>query len=224
MTMVAATTTTSNTAGTSTTAKSAESKISSDFDTWMTLLTTQLQNQDPFDPVDSTQYTAQLAQFSAVEQQVRTNDLLTSLVSANTSSDMASMAEWIGKEVRLAASGSFEGEPITIYAKPNASAARAELVVRDAYGNEVDRFAINAGESEIDWDGSKSTGGTVPYGSYSFEVESFGAGGASLGASDAEIFAQVKEVRRSGNTLSLVLPDGTYVDAANISAVRAAQG
>ncbi len=224
MTTVAATTSTGTTAGTSAAAKSTTSKLSSDFDTWMTLLTTQLQNQDPFNPVDSTEYTAQLAQFSAVEQQVRTNDLLTSLVSANTSSDMASMAEWIGKEVRIAASGSFEGQPITVYASPNAGAAQAQLVVRDAYGTEVDRFAINVGDSEIDWDGTKSTGGTLPYGSYSFEVESFGAEGASLGTKEAEIFAQVKEVRRSGNALNLVLPDGTYVDVAAISAVRASQG
>ena len=40
------------------------------------LLTAQVQNQDPLEPLDATAFTEQLATFSALEQQVRTNDLL----------------------------------------------------------------------------------------------------------------------------------------------------
>jgi flagellar basal-body rod modification protein FlgD len=40
------------------------------------LLMTQLANQNPLDPTDPTQFTSQLAQFSALEQQVNSNTTL----------------------------------------------------------------------------------------------------------------------------------------------------
>ncbi|MEA2888407.1 MAG: flagellar basal-body rod modification protein FlgD, partial [Bradyrhizobium sp.] len=64
----------------------AGSTLAGNFQTFLTLLTTQLQNQNPMDPLDTNQFTSQLVQFSSVEQQLKTNDLLTTLVSANTAS------------------------------------------------------------------------------------------------------------------------------------------
>jgi flagellar basal-body rod modification protein FlgD len=55
--------------------------ITADFQTFLQLLTTQLKNQDPLNPMESTEYATQLATFSGVEQQVRTNELLESLSS-----------------------------------------------------------------------------------------------------------------------------------------------
>jgi flagellar basal-body rod modification protein FlgD len=54
----------------------ARSAFSEDFDTFLTLLTAQVENQDPLAPLDSTQFVEQLATFSALEQQVTTNDHL----------------------------------------------------------------------------------------------------------------------------------------------------
>ena len=51
-------------------------KISSDFETFLRMLTVQMQNQDPLNPIQSSDFAVQLATFSGVEQQVRTNDLL----------------------------------------------------------------------------------------------------------------------------------------------------
>ena len=60
-------------------AANAAGTISSDFETFLRLLTTQMQNQDPLNPMESTEFASQLAQFSAVEQQVRSNELLVGL-------------------------------------------------------------------------------------------------------------------------------------------------
>ena len=57
--------------------------IAGNFDTFLQLLTTELQNQNPLDPLDTNQFTQQLVQFSGVEQQLKTNDYLSSLVTAN---------------------------------------------------------------------------------------------------------------------------------------------
>ncbi|MDV7144775.1 flagellar hook capping FlgD N-terminal domain-containing protein [Tropicimonas sp. TH_r6] len=199
---------------------SSSTAISSDFETWMSLLTAQLQNQDPFDPVDSTEYTAQLAQFSSVEQQVLTNDLLGDLISVSTSSDMASMAEWVGKEVRVATPADYLGNPIEVHASSDPVAYSAQLVVKGPYGSEVGRFPIDTGESDVMWEGTDSEGKAVSWGSYSFEVESFDSNGVSLGVDDAEIYTEVLEVQRVGDQYALVLPNGSAVTTDDVSAVR----
>src|SRR5436309_15221289 len=58
-----------------------DATLAGNFQTFLTLLTTQLQNQNPLDPLDTNQFTQQLVQFAGVEQQLRTNDQLASLVS-----------------------------------------------------------------------------------------------------------------------------------------------
>ena len=57
------------------------SMLGQNYETFLSLLTAQLKNQDPTAPVDSNAFTAQLVQMSGVEQQLLTNQLLTSLVS-----------------------------------------------------------------------------------------------------------------------------------------------
>ncbi|WP_367648781.1 flagellar hook capping FlgD N-terminal domain-containing protein [Ruegeria arenilitoris] len=53
--------------------------LASDFVTFLKMLTIQARNQDPLKPLDASEYASQLAQFSMVEQQVQTNDLLSTL-------------------------------------------------------------------------------------------------------------------------------------------------
>jgi flagellar basal-body rod modification protein FlgD len=43
-------------------------------DDFLNLLVTQLQHQDPLNPAESTEFTAQLAQFSSLEQLSNIND------------------------------------------------------------------------------------------------------------------------------------------------------
>ena len=48
--------------------------IADNFDTFLTLLTTQLRHQNPLDPLDTNDFTAQLVQFTQVEQTIKQND------------------------------------------------------------------------------------------------------------------------------------------------------
>ena len=57
-----------------------DDRIADNFQTFLTLLTTQLQNQNPLDPLDTNQFTQQLVQFAGVEQQLKSNDQLKSLI------------------------------------------------------------------------------------------------------------------------------------------------
>jgi flagellar basal-body rod modification protein FlgD len=54
------------------------------FNSFLKLLTTELKYQDPTNPLDPTQTVTQLATFSAVEQAVNTNSLLSKLIDVST--------------------------------------------------------------------------------------------------------------------------------------------
>jgi flagellar basal-body rod modification protein FlgD len=67
-----------------------------DKDSFLKLLVAQLQHQDPTSPQDSSQWTAQMAQFSTVEQ---LTNLASSTAASAKSSSMAQAVSLIGHEV-----------------------------------------------------------------------------------------------------------------------------
>ncbi len=56
------------------------------------MLTVQMKNQDPLNPIQSSDFAVQLATFSGVEQQVRTNELLSRLAEGFASSGMTGLS------------------------------------------------------------------------------------------------------------------------------------
>jgi flagellar basal-body rod modification protein FlgD len=90
------------TSNASTRITSGSASLASNFETFLTLLTTQLRNQDPLSPLDSNEFTAQLTQMAGVEQQLLTNDLLTSLLAAQSAGGLDNASNYIGKEVTAA--------------------------------------------------------------------------------------------------------------------------
>src|SRR5262245_59416378 len=73
--------------------------IAGNFQTHLTLLTTQLKNQNPLDPLDTNQFTAQLVQFAQVEQQLKSNDQLTTLVSLQQTAQATQALDYVGQNV-----------------------------------------------------------------------------------------------------------------------------
>src|SRR6476659_8686345 len=71
--------------------------LAGNFQTFLTLLTTQLKNQNPLDPLDTNQFTQQLVQFAQVEQQLKTNDQLTTLVSLQQTAQSTQALTFVGK-------------------------------------------------------------------------------------------------------------------------------
>lgn len=86
-------------------ATAAASSATVNYDAFLQLLVTELKHQDPMKPLDPTQTVSQLASFSAVEQAVKTNALLSSLAA---NSALAQASELIGHAVS-APDGSVSG-------------------------------------------------------------------------------------------------------------------
>src|ERR1051326_8816483 len=72
-------------------------QIAGNFNSFLTLLTTQLQNQNPLDPLDTNQFTQQLVQFAGVEQQLKTNDSLSQLVTRQQTTQATQALGFVGK-------------------------------------------------------------------------------------------------------------------------------
>ncbi|MBG0808617.1 flagellar hook assembly protein FlgD [Methylosinus sp. H3A] len=94
------TSTTAVTNATATTNSSATSSSSSTqtlgYDQFLTLLVTEMKYQDPTKPMDPTQTVSQLASFSSVEQAVKTNSTLTSILNSNL---LTQASSFIGKTI-----------------------------------------------------------------------------------------------------------------------------
>lgn len=211
-------------ATTTTTATSATAgrQQASDYDTFLKMLTTQMQNQDPLNPIDSADYAVQLATFSGVEQQTKTNQLLETLAARFDLLGMSELAGWVGNEARADVPVQYGGTPVTIAPEPDARADRAVLVVRNAAGAVVSRDDLVLPARPFDWQGTDMTGAPLPPGRYSLSVESH-AGETLLRTDPVESFARIDEVRGGEGGTRLVLAGGTEVAAGAVTALRAAR-
>jgi len=141
---------------------------------FLQLLVAQLQNQDPLNPADATEFTAQLAQFSSLEQMFNMNESLQELSSLSGDMERISALNLIGREVTARTDLlRFEGVPVQLgYVLPE-SAARVEAHILDANNNTVATLTPPsklAGEHNLVWDGTGDTGVQVPTGSYRVAV------------------------------------------------------
>lgn len=196
--------------------------ISSDFDTFLKLLTTQLENQDPLNPIDSTDYATQLATFSGVEQQTKTNQLLEGLSGQMGLLGMSQLAAWVGQEARSDASVWMDGDPVTVQAQPAAMADRAVLVVRDGDGAVVAREEINPAGGEFQWLGGDAEGNPLPPAAYTLSVESWREGEV-LGSSPVQSYGRILEARNGAAGTTLVLEGGIEIPTDRITALRVPQ-
>ncbi|MEM7472408.1 MAG: flagellar hook capping FlgD N-terminal domain-containing protein [Pseudomonadota bacterium] len=179
----------------------ATTELSSDFETFLVMLTAQMKNQDPLNPLDSQDFATQLATFSSVEQQVKTNDLLEALGSKFTASQLGEMASWVGMEARMAIPRQFDGEPIEIVPNPPVIADKTELVVWNDLGVEVQRINIPVSDESYFWDGKDADSDAFPNGEYSFGVVAYNDG-EQIDEMVPEVFVEIKEVRTlNGETL-----------------------
>ena len=213
---------TANAASAAASAPQTKAVLSSDFETFIKMLTTQAKYQDPLEPLDSSEYAAQLAQFSMVEQQVLSNDLLTALTNQLGSSAMGQMAGWIGMEGRTTAPVQFNTTPLTILPTPPTGAQAMELVVYNAHGTEVDRGAIPVSSDPVVWAGVAQNGQALPSGLYHFEVEATGSAGTNLPATQAAAYARIVEVQNLGAEARVIFTGGAQASAASITALREA--
>ena len=167
-------------------------RLAENFETFLSLLTTQLKNQDPLSPMDGNQFTQQLVQMTGVEQQLLSNQLLTSLV--NKGSDaIGSAVNLIGKEVTAEKTTAemVKGQAAWSYELPS-EAHMATVEVRNAAGQvvsswDVDEKLLTKGRHDLVWNGTVTKDGVAlpdkaTSGTYTLSVKAWALNGKPIEA------------------------------------------
>lgn len=188
----------------------ANAALSQNYETFLKLLTSQLSNQDPLNPVDSSQFTQQLVQYSQVEQQIKTNDKLESLLSEGRIAGASAGLAFIGHVATVAsptaALGQDGGASWTYDA--NGAVGDVKLSVLDAKGHVVFSKTEPAGDGKVKftWDGRNTLGARQAPGAYTLKI-----GAADVNGDDvaAKISTMLKITGIAPND-----GDGSYLTAA----------
>jgi flagellar basal-body rod modification protein FlgD len=166
-TVVSAPATSTGTSTPTTAGSTATTGIADNFQTFLTLLTTQLQNQNPLDPLDTNQFTAQLVQFAGVEQQLKSNDQLKSLVDLEKSAQSTQALVYVGNTVAVDGSTAQFNTSATwnLNAPKDTSAT---IAITNAAGQTVysGNFSLSQGNASFVWDGKGNDGTQWPPGTY----------------------------------------------------------
>ena len=141
---------------------------------FMMLLVAQLKNQDPLSPDDPTEFTAQLAQFSSLEQLYNINDSMESLAASNADSDRLSTLGTIGKDVVFAGDKTtFSGKPIEFGYSLSGPASEVTISLRQdgATLATINGSDLTKGNHFLTWDGLTDDGSPAPIGDYDIVID-----------------------------------------------------
>ena len=141
--------------------------IADNFQTFLTLLTTQLQNQNPLDPLDTNQFTQQLVQFAGVEQQLKSNDQLKSLIEIEKSAQATQALVYVGNTVAVDGSkAQFDKSATWNFQSEKDTSATITITNSTGQTAFTGSYALKQGNSSFVWDGKGNDGVQWPAGTY----------------------------------------------------------
>jgi flagellar basal-body rod modification protein FlgD len=170
-------------------------EIASNFTTFLQLLTTQLQNQDPLSPMDTNQFTQQLVEFAGVEQQMKSNDSLTTLVSLQQAAQTTSALQLVGATVVVNGATTQLANSQATWSLSSTQPATATISIADSTGRTAytGTDTVNSGSQNFVWNGVGNDGTIWPAGNYTLTATAVSASGQSTAVS-TQIQAPVDSV------------------------------
>ena len=172
-------------------------------DDFMKLLMAQMRAQDPLDPMDNADFSAQLAQFSALEQMQNVNKNIEDLIQLQASINNNMAIDLIDKSVTAPGNNLTitDGKPDSISYELGKDAASVTISIYDSGNNLVASIitgAETAGMQEFIWDGKDLNGNALPDDNYIFKV-------SAVDSSDLPI---VTKTHQKSKVTGIVFEDG----------------
>mgnify|MGYP001608363405 CR=1 FL=1 len=185
--------------------------IANNFQTFLTLLTTQLKNQNPLDPLDTNQFTQQLVQFAQVEQQMKSNDQLATLVALDKTAQSTAALAYVGSTVVVDGSTAPLVNGSASWTLNTSKPSTATVTIRDSTGQTAysGTFSVNPGNQAFVWDGRGNDGRLWPEGSYTLTATGVDANKQSVAIS-TEVQATVDSVDLTQNPPLLSINGQNY--------------
>ena len=158
--------------------------LAGNFQTFLTLLTTQLQNQNPLDPLDTNQFTQQLVEFASVEQQLKTNDSLSTLVLLEQTAQSTQALTFVGKTAVVNGNTAALTNSQATWELNVPSNSNVNVSIANSSGQTVfsGTYAVNAGNNQpFTWNGQGNDGTQWPDGQYTLTATATDSSGNSVG-------------------------------------------
>jgi flagellar basal-body rod modification protein FlgD len=208
---ITSTPTTSSPSSNKSSAKSSNETLASNFTTFLQLLTTQLQNQSPLDPLDTNQFTQQLVQFAQVEQQLKSNDQLASLIELQQATQTSYALGFVGKTVAVDGSTAQYTSGTTRWNFNVEKPSTVSITITSENGQTAytGSYTVQAGEQSFLWDGKSKDGAQWPEGKYKLTATAKDASGKTVGVS-TEIEGVVESVDLTQNPPMLKVSGETF--------------
>ncbi len=156
--------------------------LAKNFSQFLTLLTTQLKNQNPLDPLDTNQFTQQLVQFAQVEQQLKQNDQLATLVSLQKTAQSTAALGFVGETVVVDGSTASLANGQANWSLNVPKPATVTINIRNSTGQNVfsGSYTMQAGVNDFTWDGKSTNGTQWPSGNYTMTVTAKDTSGQNI--------------------------------------------
>ena len=159
--------------------------LAGNFTTFLQLLTTQLKNQNPLDPLDTNQFTQQLVQFAQVEQQLKSNDQLSTLVGLQKTAQQTQALAFVGMKVSVEGKTAELKDGKATWGFNVTKPATATVNIVNSAGATVytGTFSVNSGAQNFSWDGRNNAGVLQTNGTYTLSVTAKDASGQTTAVS-----------------------------------------
>jgi len=160
--------------------------LAGNFQTFLTLLTTQLKNQDPLTPLDTNQFTQQLVQFASVEQQLKTNNQLTTLVSLQQTAQSTQALTFVGKTAAVDGSTAALSQGQATWKLSVPTNSNVSISIANSTGQAVltGTLPVSAGSNQpFTWNGKGNDGTQLPDGKYKLTATAADSAGNPIAVS-----------------------------------------
>ena len=195
-------------------------------DAFLKMLVAQMEHQDPLNPMEGTDFSAQLAQFSSLEQLFNVNDTLEDLAASMGSKGQENILDYIGKEITSEDNNlNLKDGKISNGLFTLTEPSEAMITIYDAFGQEITTLfpgQLEAGTHQVDWDGRDRTGVSVSDGTYKFQVTAVTESGAHVPVK-TEATGLVTGVTYDSGYPYLVVDD-RWVDPATVTKIQDPSG
>ena len=190
----------------------ANQQIAGNFQSFLTLLTTQLQNQNPLDPLDTNQFTQQLVEFAGVQQQLNTNDSLSTLVSLQQTAQSTQALGFVGKTAVVDGSTATVINSAATWDLNVPKNSNLNITITSSTGQTVysGTYAATAGDNQaFAWNGVGNDGTQWPDGQYKLTATATDSSGNAV-AITTQIQGTVSSVDLTQTPPLLTIDGQTY--------------
>lgn len=191
-------------------------------DDFLKLFVAQLRSQNPLNPMDNTEFTAQLAQFSSLEQLSNINTQLHDLLLFQNSLQNTLTNNLIGRRVKIPGNEIYLKENGEISYTLQEDVSKVKISFYDSGGGlvkEVNLGQQTSGEKSYVWDGTDNSGNRLPEGHYQVKVEALDDSGNPVNVSTM-VYGTVTGITFDNNITYLIIDNTLKIQLSEIKEIK----